>query len=496
MKKLNETTLTYFKRTFDMGAPAPILTTNMVRQVGNYLDVDFNKIAPSEYYQGLQTEKENTKDGPEDSKLTMKDWVKYGAIAWKNLTKDPTFYHTVDTSESLNRLKEFIRTEILGALQEAKNYKNAKPIKNIKDVEEGQSVIFPDNSKGQFDKIKGNKVIILVQNKFGYTIPHEISKNKFLKTVRITEARVYLKKGEKPPKGAKAIKGKRGGQYYETGKGKSSKKPEWQNPKFVSWAKGQGLDPAHGDNLKRWKDTENYRQSRPDSNYANLAKKPNGPNPISKMGEEDPKFTKAQGQGVKLNQLLRTKFGSGNIELEETKVVGDQIQQWFGIEDEAVKRSKKLNVSPTSEALLKGILADIKKMDLPSGYKPVIRQIQNTHSGRVVQGGGMFLILVKDVKEDDFEDSIPDSYKSLATQPNRLTSANSFDAFLNNIDKMPESEIKKIMGDDYIDTPGDYNADQMMRAGRNISRYYRDNMGNNKYEKLKKWYTDNKKGDT
>jgi len=198
--------------------------------------------------------------------------------------------------------------------------------------------------------------------------------------------------------------------------------------------------------LKRWKDTENYRQSGPEGNYANLAKKtgkkPTGPKPISKMGEEDPKFTKAQGQGVKLNQLLRTKFGSGNIELEETKVVGDQIQQWFGIEDEAVKRSKKLNVSPTSEALLKGILADIKKMDLPSGYKPVIRQIQNTHSGRVVQGGGMFLILVKDVKEDDFEDSIPDSYKSLATQPKKDYDAVDHIYSRMNDDDFPENASK------------------------------------------------------
>jgi len=82
--------------------------------------------------------------------------------------------------------------------------------------------------------------------------------------------------------------------------------------------------------------------------------------------------------------------------------------------------------------------------------------------------------------------------KSLIRE-DKLTSSKTFEEFLRNIDKMSESEIKKIMGNDYIDTPGDYHFNQMMRAGRNISRYYRDNMGNNEYEKLKKWYNSNKK---
>ena len=130
------------------------------------------------------------------------------------------------------------------------------------------------------------------------------------------KVKIYVQKGKKPPKGKQLKKGPRGGQYfvgspgekqaYDTGKSKSptkksvnifdkpSKKPEWQNPKFVSWAKSQGLDPAHGDNLKRWKGTEDYRQSRPDSNYANLAKKP----------KKDKTFN-VDGNKIKKSELLQ-----------------------------------------------------------------------------------------------------------------------------------------------------------------------------------------------
>jgi len=146
--KLKETTLTYFKRTFDMNQPAPNLTTDMVRKIGNFLDVDFNKIAPSEYYEGLKTEMEKYGKGKGDNEITMENWVVVGGIAWKNLQKDLTFYHTEETAEGINRLKEFIRNEILGALQEANDVK------------------------------------------------------------------IYVQKGEKPPKGKTLKKGVRGGQYF------------------------------------------------------------------------------------------------------------------------------------------------------------------------------------------------------------------------------------------------------------------------------------------
>jgi len=157
MKKpnVNETTLSYFKKTFEMDAPAPLLTTNISRQVGNYVGVDFNKIAPADYHEGLKVEKTNDKNSPSDENMKMGDWAKYGKIAWTHLQKDPLFYHTNETLQATERLKEFIRREILGILE-------AKASHNVK---------------------------------------------------------VYLKPGEKAPKGVKLNKGARGGSYYWTKSG-------------------------------------------------------------------------------------------------------------------------------------------------------------------------------------------------------------------------------------------------------------------------------------
>jgi len=103
--------------------------------------------------------------------------------------------------------------------------------------------------------------------------------------------KVYLKQGEKPPKGKKVVKGERGGTYYmgtpaekrasekkkpaakpkvnifDKPKAKAapkkpvSKKPEHENPKYKSWAKSQGLDSANRDTLDQWKATQDSKPS-------------------------------------------------------------------------------------------------------------------------------------------------------------------------------------------------------------------------------------------
>lgn len=65
-----------------------------------------------------------------------------------------------------------------------------------------------------------------------------------------------------------------------------------------------------------------------------------------------------------------------------------------------------------------------------------------------------------------------------------------FEEFLKEIDSMPESEIKKIMGKDYIDTPG-YYADEADEYDNNVIEFMISNMGSKEFEKLQDYWENN-----
>ena len=65
-----------------------------------------------------------------------------------------------------------------------------------------------------------------------------------------------------------------------------------------------------------------------------------------------------------------------------------------------------------------------------------------------------------------------------------------FEAFLEEIDGMGESAIKKIMGKDYIDTPGGY-SEEAEDYDNDIVEYMISNMGRKEFEKLQDWWESN-----
>ena len=65
-----------------------------------------------------------------------------------------------------------------------------------------------------------------------------------------------------------------------------------------------------------------------------------------------------------------------------------------------------------------------------------------------------------------------------------------FEKFLEEIDGMPEAQIKKIMGKDYIDTPGGYR-EEGDDYNNDIIEYMMANMGRKEFEKLQDWWTSN-----
>lgn len=67
-----------------------------------------------------------------------------------------------------------------------------------------------------------------------------------------------------------------------------------------------------------------------------------------------------------------------------------------------------------------------------------------------------------------------------------------FEKFLIEIDSMKESDIREIMGDEYIDTPGNYKEEK--KDYDDIFDYMKSNMGKKEFELLEQyWLTNIKK---
>ena len=80
--------------------------------------------------------------------------------------------------------------------------------------------------------------------------------------------------------------------------------------------------------------------------------------------------------------------------------------------------------------------------------------------------------------------------ESVVTEAKGFKNTTDFEKFLIEIDGMRESQIKKIMGKDYIDTPGFYQ-DEKGNYDNDIIEFMISNMGASEFEKLKSWWENN-----
>lgn len=99
-------------------------------------------------------------------------------------------------------------------------------------------------------------------------------------------------------------------------------------------------------------------------------------------------------------------------------------------------------------------------------------------------------------KKNDTVDTIAKNMKkafaneSVVTEATKFKNTENFEDFLEEIDGMPESAIKKIMGKDYIDTPGGYK-DEAEDYDNDIMDYMLSNMGRKEFQKLQDWWETN-----
>ena len=82
--------------------------------------------------------------------------------------------------------------------------------------------------------------------------------------------------------------------------------------------------------------------------------------------------------------------------------------------------------------------------------------------------------------------------ESLVTEGQFFKETKNFEDFLEEIDGMPENRIRRIMGKDYIDTPGGYR-DEADDYNNDIVDYTLSNMGQKDFDKLKAWWENNVK---
>ena len=89
--------------------------------------------------------------------------------------------------------------------------------------------------------------------------------------------------------------------------------------------------------------------------------------------------------------------------------------------------------------------------------------------------------------QDVFYDTIVK--ESVVFEAKGFKNTTDFEKFLEEIDGMPEAQIKKIMGKDYIDTPGFYQDEK--DNYEDVIEFMISNMGNSEFEKLESWWENN-----
>ena len=93
--------------------------------------------------------------------------------------------------------------------------------------------------------------------------------------------------------------------------------------------------------------------------------------------------------------------------------------------------------------------------------------------------------LLKRIESGDLSESV-----EITNEASKFKSTKDFLDFLEEIDGMGEEKIRKIMGKDYIDTPGNYK-EEAKDYDNDIEEYMISNMGKKEFEKLLFWWGKN-----
>jgi hypothetical protein len=111
---------------------------------------------------------------------------------------------------------------------------------------------------------------------------------------------------------------------------------------------------------------------------------------------------------------------------------------------------------------------------------------------RIQKDGGIVVNNTKTFSSEVVLDAKDLVKESVVTEGKGFKETEYLSAFLEEIDGMPEAQIRKIMGKDYIDTPGNY-AEEAEDYDNDIEDYMTSNMGKKEFEKLVSYWKNNVK---
>jgi len=114
----------------------------------------------------------------------------------------------------------------------------------------------------------------------------------------------------------------------------------------------------------------------------------------------------------------------------------------------------------------------------------------------IVEGTALYL---ESIKQEAMGQSLLNAFnmfyesvqieESVVNEAKGFKNTTDFEKFLIEIDGMGESQIKKIMGKDYIDTPGYYQDEKGNYD--DVEDFMRSNMGDSEFEELESWWENN-----
>ena len=194
-----------------------------------------------------------------------------------------------------------------------------------------------------------------------------------------------------------------------------------------------------------------------------------------------------------------------NLSKSDIKKIEDNIADVL-IWEYSIKKGKKITESVVTEAKNDGNLdtiADYVKQVLDDGksFMDIGKKLKGSYKYDFSTGmmpmyiipvsGNKIVIINKKYVENGQADRVVGDIaiglmESMVTEAKGFKNDEDFEEFLKEIDAMPEREVRKIMGKEYIDTPGFYQDEKDNYD--DVIDFMISNMGANIYHQLEQWW--------
>ena len=205
------------------------------------------------------------------------------------------------------------------------------------------------------------------------------------------------------------------------------------------------------------------------------------PNAEFFIGKSDHFFGELDG-----NLFFKAYYTKAQKEFEIKSVYSEKGSNYVHLYNESVVNEAKFDKKSLMKAMKKddGII-------LVNGQEYIIYNPDNGNDDNTEMWGDKTIFaLDQDGEEHEFKYSDIERFsESVVTEGKGFKNTKDFEDFLEEIDGMGESQIRKIMGKDYIDTPGFYQDEK--DNYEDIIDFMISNMGDSEFKKLESWWENN-----